>query len=260
MFQVISFSAIVTYSLLLVEGTARNSFAGSMAGASVKARFGAAVRTLRSRLGISQEELAERADLHRTYIAGVEGGARNITLRSIEKLARALEVPIPELLAGPVAPAENGGRRGAVGAGRSVEILLVEDNPDDVTLTLEAFSQVRFANRVHVVSDGAAALDFLFSDQERASARIQKTPQLILLDLQLPKVDGLEVLRRIKADRRTDRIPVVVLTASKDSRHIAESRRLGAATYIVKPVDFQNFSKVTPQFGLDWALLDPKTK
>lgn len=214
-------------------------------------RFGAAVRNLRARLRISQEELANRADLHRTYIAGVEGGSRNITLKSIEKLARALEVSIPELLSvstrvPPPPPNDL--------SSKLAEILLIEDESDDVALTLSAFREARIANPVHVAMDGAEALDYLFGMGQHAARRL---PQVILLDLNLPKVDGLEVLRRIKADPRTKDIPVIVLTGSRQSSDVIASQRLGAINYIVKPVDFHNFSRVTPHLSLEWGLFGP---
>jgi two-component system response regulator len=215
-------------------------------------RFGASVRNRRFQLGISQEELANRADLHRTYIAGVEGGARNITLKSIEKLAAALEVPIPDLLS----QSAEGSRRRATNGLKTVEILLVEDNPDDVTLTLEGFREARIANPVHVVSSGEEALDFLFATGSHQKRKGHPMPRVILLDLNLPRIDGLEVLRRIKEDARSKHIPVVVLTVSRNSRDVIASRRLGAATYIVKPVDFQNFSRVAPEISMRWALLE----
>jgi CheY-like chemotaxis protein len=203
-------------------------------------------------LGISQEKLAERANLHRTYISDVERGARNVSLASIEKLARALEVSIPTLLSdahGEGAPTE------LLLADKLVDILFVEDRADDVELAMRALKSAHISNRIHVVRDGAAALDYIFSTGEYANRRRNDRPQLILLDLGLPKIDGLEVLRRIKADPRTSNIPVIVLTVSSRYRDIAASKRLGADAYIVKPVDFQNLSKVIPQLNMQWALL-----
>lgn len=224
-----------------------------MPNTAIISRFGAAVRSFRFRLGISQEELAERANLHRTYIAGVERGGRNVTLKSISKLAQALEVPIGELVAlGDKRAALPCAARDARKTGM-LDILLVEDNPDDVSMTLEAFRRFNIANRIHIVSDGAEALEYLLGD----SAPSDQYPQLILLDLQLPKVSGFEVLRRIKRESRTRKIPVIVLAASQDSQDVAESRRLGAETYIVKPVDFCSFGLVTSQLQLQWLLLDP---
>jgi CheY-like chemotaxis protein len=138
-----------------------------------------------------------------------------------------------------------------------VDILLVEDNTNDVELTLHAFERSRFANRVHVVKDGAEALDYVFCRGIHAGRHQEDHPQIILLDLNLPKIGGLEVLRRIKADEKARNIPVIVLTGSQNDLDISESRRLGAATYIVKPVDFHRLSQVTPQLSLNWALLKP---
>jgi len=135
----------------------------------------------------------------------------------------------------------------------SVEILLVEDNPHDVELALHAFRNSKVANRVHVARDGAEALDFLFAaDANNLSNR----PKVILLDLKLPKIDGLEVLRRLKANSDTRAIPVVVLTSSREERDVVESYQLGVNSYIVKPVDFDQFADATRQIGLYWVLLN----
>ncbi|HVZ65164.1 MAG TPA: response regulator [Lacunisphaera sp.] len=128
-------------------------------------------------------------------------------------------------------------------------ILLVEDNPDDVALTLDAFKQCNVANRVDVVRDGAAALDYLFAPGAVA-------PGLVLLDLKLPKVDGLDVLRRIRGDARTKRLPTVILTSSKEERDVIAGYDLGANSYIRKPVDFDQFVAAVKQLGLYWLLLN----
>lgn len=125
----------------------------------------------------------------------------------------------------------------------AVEILLVEDNPNDVELTLHAIRKNHISNRIHVVRDGAEALEFIFCTGAYAERKIQETPKVILLDLKLPKVDGLEVLQRIKADPRTRATPVVVLTSSREERDVVESYRLGVNSYIVKPVDFKKFTE-----------------
>ncbi len=138
----------------------------------------------------------------------------------------------------------------------SIEVLLVEDNPNDVELTLHAFKKNHLSNRIHVVRDGAEALEFLFCTGAYASRHIENSPKVILLDLKLPKVDGLEVLRRLKADARTRSIPVVVLTSSREERDIVESYQLGVNSYIVKPVDFEQFSEAVRQLGLYWLLLN----
>jgi CheY-like chemotaxis protein len=219
-----------------------------MAIADLKALLGVAIKTERSVLGISQEELAERAGLHRTYVSDVERGARNPSIASIEKLAQALKLSVSGLFGRAI-----NGR----GFRDVVEILLVEDDPQDVKLTMRAFEKAQITNPVHVVRDGVEALDFLFATGSYANRGIDDQPQVILLDLNLPKIDGLEVLRRIKADKRTRRIPVIILTVSNRDRDISECRRLGADTYIVKPVHFQNFSEVTPRLSLAWVLIKP---
>ncbi len=137
-----------------------------------------------------------------------------------------------------------------------MEILLVEDNPSDVKLALHAFRKHRLANQVHVVRDGAEALEFIFCTDRYAARSIDDRPRVILLDLKLPLVDGLEVLRQIKGDPRTKMIPVVVLTSSHEDRDIVETHRLGVNSYIVKPVDFDQFSEVVRQLGFYWLLLN----
>jgi two-component system response regulator len=137
-----------------------------------------------------------------------------------------------------------------------VEILLVEDNPSDVELTLRAFKARNFANQVFVARDGAEALDLFFGDASHPLRDIGVQPKVVLLDLNLPKVDGLEVLRRLKADDRTRSIPVVILTSSSEEPDIAAAYRLGASSYIVKPVDFEAFARAVSEVGLYWLLLN----
>jgi CheY-like chemotaxis protein/DNA-binding XRE family transcriptional regulator len=222
-------------------------------GFDVKKPFGSAVRKWRSRLGVSQEELAGRAGLHRTYICDVERGARNVSLESIEKLARALEISTATLLSYEPSASQQGTDRFA-GEGL-VDILFVEDDPHDAEITMRALTGI--TNLVQVVCDGQAALDFLFCQGEFASRQPSHRPQLILLDLGLPKIDGLEVLRRVKSVPQTSSIPVVVLTGSDRDRDIQTSKRLGAAGYIAKPVDMLNLAHVTPILHFQWALLKP---
>ena len=214
----------------------------------LKALLGVAIKTERSVLGISQEELAARAGLHRTYVSDVERGARNPSIASIAKLAQALKLSVSALF-----------DRAGNGHGSTdvVEILLVEDNPQDVELTTRAFEKAGITNQLHVVDDGVEALDFLFATGSYAHRWEDRHPKVILLDLDLPRLDGLEVLRRIKTDQRTRQIPVVVLTGSNRNRDIDECKRLGAETYIVKPVDFQNLSEVTTRLNFAWVLVKP---
>lgn len=137
-----------------------------------------------------------------------------------------------------------------------VEILLVEDNPHDVELTIRALRKRKLTNRVHVVKNGAEALEYIFGAGAYTERDINHKPKVILLDLKLPKVDGLEVLRRIKSDERTKVIPVVVLTSSREERDIVESYKLGVNSYITKPVDFDKFSQTVSELGLYWLLLN----
>lgn len=214
--------------------------------------IGESVRILRSRLGISQEELAERSGLHRTFIARVEGGSRNVTLKSVVKLAEALRVSVSKLLS----TSEDGLNAKEIAREELVDILLVEDDPDDVRLTLNAFQEARIGNSVWVARDGAEALKYLWCEGAFSNRTGQKQPRVILLDLGLPDMSGLEVLRRLKRDNRTHKIPVVILTASKKGRDVTACLELGAVNYIVKPVCFRNFSEITPDLKLDWVLLD----
>lgn len=137
-----------------------------------------------------------------------------------------------------------------------VEILLVEDNPNDLELALHALRRNNLANHIEIARDGAEALDFIFGDGAYSGRRIEDAPKVILLDLKLPKVDGLEVLQRIKADPRTCTIPVVALTSSREERDVVESYKLGVNSYIVKPVDFEQFTEAVRSLGLYWLLLN----
>lgn len=137
-----------------------------------------------------------------------------------------------------------------------VEILLVEDNPSDVELTLHAFESNNVSNLIHVVRDGAEALEFIFCEGEYADRSFENSPKLILLDLKLPKVNGLEVLERIRAGERTKTIPVVILTSSDDEKDVVQSYKLGVNSYIRKPVDFEKFSNVVKKLGYYWLLLN----
>lgn len=138
----------------------------------------------------------------------------------------------------------------------NVDILLVEDNPDDMELTLRALKKAHVANPITVVEDGAKALDYLFGTGAYAGRDPNRTPKVVLLDLKLPKLSGLDVLRRLRADDRTREVPVVILTSSREDTDIAEAYRLGVNSYVVKPVEFEAFAKAVCQVGLYWLLLN----
>ncbi len=135
-----------------------------------------------------------------------------------------------------------------------VEILLVEDNPQDAEMTLRALRRNNLANRVHWVKDGEEALEFMFRTGAYAARDPASTPKIVMLDIKMPKVDGIEVLRRLKADPQTRPVPVVVMTSSNEERDVVESYRLGVNSYIVKPVQFESFLETVAKIGLYWVL------
>ena len=139
---------------------------------------------------------------------------------------------------------------------QQVEILLAEDSPADAEMTLRALRKNNLANRVHWVKDGAEALDFIFCAGAYAGREGAQAPKLILLDIKMPKVDGIEVLRRLKADESARKIPVVVMTSSNEERDVVESYRLGVNSYVVKPVQFEALAESVVQLGLYWALIN----
>jgi len=139
---------------------------------------------------------------------------------------------------------------------QEIEVLLVEDNTSDAEMTIRALKKNNLANRLLHVKDGAEALDFLFAEGEYAGRHLENTPKLILLDLKMPKITGIEVLQKIKVDPRTKKIPVVVLTSSKEDPDIKECYRLGVNGYVVKPVEFDHFHKAISDLGLYWMIVN----
>jgi two-component system response regulator len=140
--------------------------------------------------------------------------------------------------------------------GSGIEILLVEDNPADLELTLHALRHNNLANRIEVARDGEEALDFLFCTGKHSARNPNQMPKLILLDLKLPKVDGIEVLRQVKANPKTKSIPITVLTSSKEGNDLSRCYELGVNSYIQKPVDFDKFREVVKQFSLYWLVIN----
>jgi two-component system response regulator len=138
----------------------------------------------------------------------------------------------------------------------AVDILIVEDTPADLELALRALKKANLTNNIQVARDGEEALEFIFGEGLYAGRHLNDGPRLILLDLKLPKVDGLEVLKRVKSDRRTKGIPVVVLTSSKEQKDVVESYQLGVNSYIVKPVNFEGFALAVQELGMYWLLLN----
>jgi CheY-like chemotaxis protein len=135
---------------------------------------------------------------------------------------------------------------------RSVDLLLIEDQPSDADLALRALDDLEVGGRVHLVEDGAEALDFVFGREAYADRNVADAPALILLDLKLPKVSGLEVLRQLKSDDRTREIPVIVLSSSKEDRDVARCYEMGVNSYVVKPVDFGQFTETVQRIGTYW--------
>lgn len=137
-------------------------------------------------------------------------------------------------------------------------ILLVEDNPDDEALTIRALRKAHVSNEIVVARDGAEALDYLFAKGKYQGRDLAMQPQIVLLDLKLPKIDGLQVLERIRADKRTELIPVVILTTSKEEKDLIGSYRLGANSYVAKPVDFVEFTEAVKSLGMYWLLINER--
>jgi len=135
-----------------------------------------------------------------------------------------------------------------------IDVLLVEDNPHDAEMTIRALTKVNLANKLHHVKDGVAALDFIFARGEYEGRKIENKPKIVLLDIKMPRVDGIEVLKQIKSDEAAKSIPVVIMTSSKEEQDIITSYNLGVNSYVVKPVDFAGFAKAVSELGFYWLI------
>lgn len=143
---------------------------------------------------------------------------------------------------------------------KEVEILLVEDNPNDAELALRALRKNNLTNKVHWVKDGQEAIDFLFARGNYSNRSIRNGPKVVFLDIKLPKIDGIEVLRQVKNDPRTSNLPIVIMTSSREDRDMVESYKLGVNSYVVKPVDFDQFVKAVTDMGFYWVLINQPLK
>jgi len=218
----------------------------------VRKIFGSELRRRRKELGLSQEEFGERANLHRTYVSDVEAGKRNPSLQSMQRLASAVGTSIGSVFGAMEGILEEGTGKPADGV---VDILLVENDANDAEVTIGAFKKAGLTNRVEVARDGSEALDFLFGGGKYANRQPNNRPQLVLLNLQLPRTGGLEVLRRLKSDENTRSIPVIILTGSRKDDDLQQALKLGADAYMPKPVDFESLSRITPKMSFNWALI-----
>jgi two-component system, response regulator len=226
---------------------------------NILVKIGSSLKAVRNQQGLTQEELADRSGLHRTYITDVERGVRNITLDSVVKLVRALGIPLSELFArveGRVAVSPTA-LPGALDD-KPFEILLVEDDARHVEQTLHALEKNGVTNPLIVVHTGEEALDVLGAGGQFLHRNTSPLPRIVLLDLSLPTVSGIDVLRRIRADERTRALPVVILTSSRNDQDYKESLKLGVIAAISKPIDFGEFSTVIPRIGFRWRVVDAR--
>lgn len=220
--------------------------------------FGLAVKSMRKSLAITQEELAWRAGLHRTYVTNVERGVCNLSLESISKLAKALGTSMAALLVDVEVLEARQMRAGRIEFGppkSPVEILLATEDPQDAELAIRAMRESGLTNRIQVVYDATEVIDFVFCTGPYAGRTQENQPSLILLDLKLPKTGGIDVLRQIKSDARTRSIPVIIISTPDRGREIAECSRLGAENWIARPLNFDRLSQVIPKLNFRWLLL-----
>ena len=227
---------------------------GAKPDSDLQTKLGAFIRMRRDQLGITQEELAWRANRHRTYIADIERGARNVTLSSLVNLTNALQLTVAHLFSRISAPA--GTRLRAAGRDNTDgprEILLVDGSATDAVRARRAFRRANFANPIKVVSNGEQGLSYLFGTG-RYAKRVPVRPLVILFDASLPEMPPQEFLRRIRKDGRTRTIPVVIFTASRRKCDLIKCGRSTGEHYLIKPLGFENFVRLTARLNLHLTL------
>lgn len=222
----------------------------------MKSTFGASVKLRRNQLGFSQERLAERSDLHRTYISDVEHGRRNISIETMEKLAAALDISVVELFLGP--GISNGKFPDASNDGGTLsfalEILLVSGSQSEAKKLAGAFAAARISNPIFVVDNVPGALAYVFRQGSYARRQPGKPPDLVLLDTNFPETDLVDFLRGIKSDKKTAPIPVALLVKSAHDRILKKCKNSGVETHVVKPIGFQSLRRLVEQLNLNWQL------
>jgi CheY-like chemotaxis protein/DNA-binding XRE family transcriptional regulator len=215
-------------------------------------RLGAMVREFRHRLGLTQDELGFRSNLHRTYIADVERGARNVTLRSIINLAKALDVTVGRMLSHAADKGDTRAGEEDASAAHMADILLVDDNGAEAALAVRAFKRARVTNRLRIARDAEEALGMLDGAQGKLGP---VRPGLILLNPILSGMSGVEFLRRIRMDRRTRDVPVVLIASAGRGKAFREYRRLGAANCIARPIEVESVVRLAPKLDLQLSLV-----
>ena len=223
---------------------------------------GAVIRDARLELNYTQEELAGQSGLHRTYITDVETGKRNISIESLEKIAAALNTPLSTLFqkleekrTQPLQLVHRV-RLNKAPVTRQIEILLVDDDISFIELTLHSFREANLKNVVHIARDGAEALEFIFATGDYENRKSLLTPSLIFLDLKLPKISGIEVLSKIRSNKKTKDIPVIITTSSQSTSDFIKINELGIKYYLTKPINFSELTNIVASYGLQWLLLE----
>jgi len=221
--------------------------------------FGLVVKSLRLEQKLSQEELAHRSGLHRTYITDVEHGSRNISLESISKIARALGISIADLFSMIAEYSTTATAEASVSYTAEtkkfepVEIIVIEAEQSSHAVLSHTLQDWSVANRIHTFGNEREAFDFLFSNSAQKD-RLANGRKLILLDLQHPQLNSIQVLEKIRSQNGTRNVPVIVMTSSSNDSKLEQCKRLGIKEYLIKPVSFPDFANMLPQMGLQWHL------